>query len=76
MLVHTFRGPGRIFGFTAQADGANLPAAYAPWTAFKTIEIHPDEPHAGVDPNACLADIEAHGFHLTDAHARIAPESI
>jgi hypothetical protein len=74
MIVHTFRGPGRIFGFTARADGENLPATYAPWTAFKTIEIHPDEPHAGVDPNACLADIEAHGFHITDAHVRIAPE--
>jgi len=76
MIVHTFRGPGRVFGFTTQADGGNLPAAYAPWTAFKTIEIHPDEPHAGVDPNACLADIEVHGFHVTDAHVRLAPESL
>ena len=76
MIVHTFRGPGRIFGFTAQVDGGNLPTAYAPWTAFKTIELHPDEPHAGVDPNACLADIESYGFHLTDAHVRIAPDSL
>ena len=71
MQVHTFRGPGRVFGFTAQPGGENLPAAYGPWTAFKIIDLPPDEPHSGVDPNACLADIEAHGFHLTDAHVRI-----
>ena len=26
MLIHTFRGPGRVFGFTRDAAGANLPA--------------------------------------------------
>jgi hypothetical protein len=33
--------------------------------------MYPDEPQGGVDVNACLADIEAHGFHLTDAHRPI-----
>jgi hypothetical protein len=71
MQVHTFRGTGRIFGFTAQADGGNLPPGYGPWAPFKILAMHRDEPQGGVDVNECLADIEAHGFHLTDAHVRI-----
>jgi hypothetical protein len=71
MQVHVFRGIGRVFAITAHAGGENLPAQYGPWTAFKSIKMYPDEPQGGVDVNACLADIEAHGFHLTDAHVRI-----
>jgi hypothetical protein len=72
MLVHIFRGPGRVFGFTEDATGANLPSQFSPWTAFKSIDLSRDgEPRAGVDTNECLEDIEKHGFHITDAHARI-----
>jgi hypothetical protein len=73
MQVHTFRGQGRVFGFTTRAGGENLPASYGPWTTFKSLDMHRDEPHAGVDVNTCLEDIEAYGFHLTDAHVRITP---
>ncbi|KRA66287.1 hypothetical protein ASD79_03125 [Caulobacter sp. Root655] len=73
MQVHTFRGTGRVFGFTQAVGGENLPEQYGPWTAFKSLDMHRDEPHAGVDVNTCLDDIAAHGFHLTDAHVRIAP---
>ena len=76
MQVHVFKGVGRVFAMTADADGANLPAQYGPWTAFKTIAMHPDEPQGGVDVNACLADIEAYGLHLTDAHVRITPQVV
>jgi hypothetical protein len=71
MQVHTFKGLGRVFGFTRDAAAANLPPRYAPWTPFKVLDMHKDEPQAGVDVNLCLADIAAHGFHLTDAHIRI-----
>ena len=71
MQVHIFRGPDRIFGFTAHRDGANLPSPYAPWTAFKTIDLTRGTPQAGVNVTECLDDIEKHGFHLTDAHVRI-----
>ena len=37
MQVHLFRGVGRIFGFTRDTAGANLPAQYGPWTAFKSL---------------------------------------
>jgi hypothetical protein len=73
MQVYVFRGVGRVFAMTAQAGGENLPAQYGPWTAFKTVAMHPDEPQGGVDVNACLADIDAYGLHLTDAHVRITP---
>ena len=71
MQVNIFRGTGRVFGFCADAGGKNLPAQYGPWTAFKSLQMHPDEPQGGVDVNACLADIGTHGFHLTDAHRPI-----
>lgn len=75
MKVYTFRGPGRIFAFTQDEGGANLPVKFAPWTAFKTLAMHKDEPQAGVDVNQCLDDIAAHGFHLTDAHVRITDQA-
>ena len=75
MQIHTFRGPGRVFGFTRDPGGANLPTRYAPWTEFKVLDMHPDEPQAGVDVNECLADIETHGFHITDAHVRITEQA-
>lgn len=75
MLVHILRGQGRIFGFTLDQGGANLPLQFGPWTAFKSLEMHRDEPHAGVDVNACLDDIAEYGFHLTDAHRRITPDA-
>jgi NTE family protein len=69
--VHVLRGRDRVFGFTLDEQGTNLPGQYGPWTTFKTIELYHDEPHQGVDVSACLDDIGKHGFHLTDAHKRI-----
>jgi hypothetical protein len=72
MVVHIFRGPGRVFGFTADASGDNLPSQFAPWTAFKVIELNRGaEPTPGVNTAECLDDIEKYGFHVTDAHVRI-----
>ena len=75
MIVHTFIGPGRIFGFTQDSTGANLPQQFAPaqlqWTSFKSIELTRDQPTPGVNTNECLDDIEKYGFHITDAHTRI-----
>lgn len=76
MQIHIFRGPGRIFGFTAQASGDNLPRKYAPWAAFKTIALQEGEHTPGVDADECLADIAVHGVHVTDAHRRITEEAV
>jgi hypothetical protein len=40
---------------------------YGPWTTFKTIERHHDEPYQGVDVSVCLGDISKHWFHSTAA---------
>lgn len=69
--VHLFRGPGRLFGFTAARDGGNLPARLGPWRYFKTVEMRRGGPLPGVDVDDCLADLAAHGLHVTDAHVRI-----
>ena len=71
MLVNMFKGPGRVFAFTADPTGANLPPKYAPWAAFKAIELQKDVPIPGVEVNDCLDDLEKHGIHVTDAHVRI-----
>ncbi len=69
--VHVLRGQDRVFGFTLDEQGTNLPRQYGPWTPFKTIELYHDEPYQGVDVGACLDDISKYGFHLTAAHKRI-----
>ena len=72
MQVYIFRGPDRIFGFTEDASGSNLPSRFAPWTSFKTIELERGgAPTPGVNGEDCLDDIGRHGFHVTDAHVRI-----
>jgi NTE family protein len=69
--VHVLRGQDRVFGFTLDGQGTNLPLQYGPWSPFKTIELHHDKPYQGVDVSVCLDDISEHGFHLTAAHKRI-----
>ena len=76
MQLHLSRGPGRVFAFTARSSGEKLPQKYAPWTAFKTIELRRDERTPGVDANECLDDIATYGVHVTDAHLRITEEAI
>jgi len=76
MQVHLFRGPGRVFGFTGDNSGANLPTQFSPWSHFKTVEMQHGESMPGVDVTECLADLEAFGVHVTDAHVRITEQSI
>jgi hypothetical protein len=75
MQVHIFRGPGRIFGFTENGAGENLPSQYGPWTPFRTLELTRGVAQPGVNADACLDDIDKHGFHLTDAHVRITQQA-
>jgi hypothetical protein len=62
MQVNIFRGPDRIFGFTAHSDGTNLPAQYAPWTAFKTIDLTRGATQAGVNVTECLMTLRSTAF--------------
>jgi hypothetical protein len=76
MLLHLFRGPGRIFCVTADETGANLPAKYAPWAAFKTLELTRGTPQPGLHVDECLDDIATYGVHITDAHVRITEQAL
>lgn len=76
MQVYLFRGPGRVFGCTTESSGANLPSKYAPWTAFKTVELQKGEPTPGLVVDDCLRDLETFGVHVTDAHVRITEDAI
>lgn len=76
MEVSVFRGPDRVFAFTCDPAGANLPARYAPWAPFMTVEMTPGVSTRGVDVDECLADLEAFGVHVTDAHVRITEQAI
>jgi hypothetical protein len=77
MKLHIFKGPGRVFGVTEDEAGANLPPQYAPWTAFKSVELSRDgEPTPGLNKDECLDDIETYGVHITDAHVRITESAI
>jgi hypothetical protein len=76
MQVHIFRGPDRVFGCTRESSGANLPSRYAPWTAFKTVELKKGEPTPGLVVDDCLRDLETYGVHVTDAHVRITEDAI
>lgn len=76
MLVHVFRGPGRVFGVTADEAGTNLPARFSPWSFLKSAELERERAMPGIDPAQCLDDITQHGFHVTDAHVRITEQVI
>jgi len=76
MQVSIFKGPDRVFAFTTDPSGANLPPKYAPWTAFKTVELLDGVPTPGVDVDDCLRDLKAYGVHITDAHVRITEDAI
>jgi hypothetical protein len=75
MQVHIFRGVGRVFGFTGDPVGGNLPAQYGPWATFKSLTLNKGDVQAGVRVDECLTDIEKFGFHLTDAHVRITEQA-
>jgi hypothetical protein len=72
MQVHVFRGKDRVFGFTKDDTGSNLPARYGPWNVHRTLDMNRgEESGPAVRTDECLDDIEEHGFHITDAHVRI-----
>jgi len=71
MQVFIFRATERVFGFTQDSSGANLPQQYGPWNTFKEVEMIRGKSMTGVNTDECLDDITIYGFHLTEAHVRI-----
>lgn len=74
MEVYAFRGgKERVFAFTPDRTGANLPAQLGPWSLFKTLEIQrgDEAPRGAFNVDECFDDMERYGFHITEAHVRI-----
>jgi hypothetical protein len=76
MQVHIFRGDNRVFAFTGDESGGNLPPALGDWTPFKSLELERGQQQPGVDVDECLDDLERYGLHVTDAHVRITEQVI
>jgi hypothetical protein len=76
MQVHIFKSAGRVFGFTEDSTGANLPSEFGDWSAFKTLTMIRGESQPGVNVDDCINDIEKYGLHLTDAHKRITEQVV
>ena len=76
MQLHLFRGTGRVFAVTENDSTSALPARYAPWAHFKTLELVRGQAQPGLDVDECLDDIARHGIHVTDAHIRITEQAI
>lgn len=76
MQARIFRGEGRVFAFTLDSGGNNLPAEHGPWSAFKSLELMCSRTQPGVNIEECLDGIEQHGLHVTDPDVRITDEAI
>lgn len=65
MKVHVFTNQRRVYGFTNDATGGNLPVRHGPWIPFKKIKMNRgDKPRIAVNTDHALDDIEDHGYHL------------
>lgn len=70
MMVFVFKSTQnpKVYGFTVDATGANLPGEQGPWVPFKSIEMKAGEKgRIGVDTDAVLMGIADNGYYLTAA---------
>lgn len=72
MHVYVFTGQGSVVGYTHELSGAVLPKRFGPWTMTHALVMLVGETERpSVDTEACLADIDQVGFHLTERGLRI-----
>ncbi len=74
MIVYAFNSTQnpKVYGFTADASGANLPDDQAPWIPVKSMEMLPGEPsRIGLDAHAVLMGIADNGYYVTAAEINI-----
>ena len=66
MKLYGFSGSDGVYGLTKDPTGGNLPPNMGPWKPFKDIDIEAaDKGRIGIKPETVLADIAAHGYHVT-----------
>ena len=62
----------RVYGFTLDRTGGNLPAAFAPWRKHGEHDVNPgDGPRIGVHTDAILDGIKRDGFHLAAIEIKV-----
>jgi hypothetical protein len=72
MHVYVFTGQGSVVAYTPDLSGANLPERFGPWMMVRALVMTAGElERPAVDTDACLADIERVGYHLTEREIRI-----
>ena len=76
MQVQIYRGRGRVFAVVDVERKVALPQRYAPWAAFKVLDLMPGQSQPGVNVDECLDDIARYSIHVTDAHVRITEDAI
>ncbi|WP_137044683.1 hypothetical protein [Pseudolabrys sp. FHR47] len=73
MKVYVFNSTisSKVYGFTGDASGANLPTEQGPWKPFKSLEMNPGETaRVGVNTDAVLMGIHDKGYYLTAAEIK------
>jgi|tagenome__1003787_1003787.scaffolds.fasta_scaffold20104194_2 hypothetical protein len=73
MLVYVFNSTQnpKLYGFTADATGANLPSENGPWILFKSLKMNAGEKgRIGVDTDAVLMGISDRGYYLSAAELK------
>jgi hypothetical protein len=72
MRVYIFKGSDSVYGLTPAADGSNLPEEHGPWAPHGDIEMTAGESgRIGVNSADAIADINAHGYHLSRTEIHI-----
>lgn len=66
MRIYIFKSSTpKLYGFTPDQTGFNLPADGGPWTLLKTSDANPnDGPRIGISSQAILEGVRQQGYHL------------
>ena len=72
MHVYVFNGLGSVVAYTPDLSGSNLPERFSPWKLIRALVMDSGEiERPAVVTEACLADIQSAGYHLTERGLRI-----
>jgi len=79
MRVHVFSSEqsSKLFGFTPDQKGQNLPGAQGPWRYFKSVDLSSGGADLIGESKANIqSGIEINGFHIAGAEIRVGEELV
>jgi hypothetical protein len=73
MKVYSFHSgkDNRIYGFTPDATGGNLPPTMKPWRKHGEHDVNPGDTRIGVSTDAILEGIKRDGFYLAAVEIKV-----